>query len=83
MVRMRSCSVACAVFPDQGSNLESPALAGGFFITDHGATWEALPSDFLRKHLLTYFGVTKKSYPWNYLSVITLFMTTFGYSEAR
>ena len=28
-----SCSVACAIFPDQGSNPMSPALAGEFLTT--------------------------------------------------
>ena len=28
-----SCSVACGIFPDQGSNLWFPALAGGFLTT--------------------------------------------------
>ena len=29
-----SCSVACGIFPDQGSNLLSLALVGGFFTTE-------------------------------------------------
>ena len=29
-----SCSTACGIFPDQGSNPMSPALAGGFFATE-------------------------------------------------
>ena len=28
------CSTACGIFPDQGSNPVSPALAGGFFTTE-------------------------------------------------
>ena len=31
-----SCSLACGIFPDPGSNLVSPASAGGFVIAlDH------------------------------------------------
>ena len=29
-----SCSAACGIFPDQGSNPVSPALAGGFFTAE-------------------------------------------------
>ena len=30
MVHGLSCSAACGIFPDQGSNPVSPALVGGF-----------------------------------------------------
>ena len=33
VVHGHRCPAACGIFPDQGSNPVSPALAGGFFIT--------------------------------------------------
>ena len=33
VVHGHRCPAACGIFPDQGSNPVSPALAGGFFTT--------------------------------------------------
>ena len=48
VARGLSCSAACGIFLDQGSNL-SPALAGRFFTTEPpGRPWD----EFLNNHLL-------------------------------
>ena len=44
-----SCSLACGLFANQGSNLLSPALAGGFFTIEPPG--EPLPTTFNRKNV--------------------------------
>ena len=43
-----SCSTACGTFLDQGSNLFSPALAGGFLTTEPPGKSQVSPFSILR-----------------------------------
>ena len=48
VARGLGCSSACGLFPNQGSNLLSPALAGGFFTIEPPG--EPLSTTFNRKN---------------------------------
>ena len=61
-----SCSTACRIFPDKGSNLGPPALAGGFFTTESPGKPNKTKQDLFKvcplKGLINYIQILDTSY---------------------